>query len=58
MSTFTELAELSGKNHDELESYSKTVYEAVLESGFRHLEEVGRLSTWDKVVSANASMDF
>ncbi|KAH9996880.1 hypothetical protein BJV77DRAFT_941948, partial [Russula vinacea] len=29
------------KSCDELESYSKTVYEAVLESGFRHLEKSG-----------------
>ena len=46
------------KSCDELESYSKTVYEAVLESGFRHLEKVKRFSTWDEVVNANVSMDL
>jgi hypothetical protein len=43
---------------DKLESYSKTVYNDVLESGFRHLEQIRRFSTWDEVVSANAEMVY
>ena len=43
---------------DKLESYSKTVYNDVLESGFRHLEQIRRFSTWDEVVNANAEMVY
>ena len=39
---------------NELESDCTRVYKEVLESGFRHLEDVRSYSDWDKVVAANA----
>ena len=37
-----------------LEIYCKKIYNEVLESGFRHLQEVKRYSKWDEVVAANS----
>jgi hypothetical protein len=42
------------EQEESFESYCKTTYKAVLESGFRHLEGVRKFSTWDDVVDANA----
>ena len=41
---------------NELESYCKDVYKAVLESGFRYLEGVREFSDWDKAVAANLNV--
>jgi len=38
---------------NKLESHCKGIYGEVLESGFRHLEEVRKYSDWNKVVVAN-----
>jgi hypothetical protein len=35
-----------------LESYCMSAYNEVLESGFEHLKEVKKYSTWDEVVDA------
>jgi hypothetical protein len=43
---------------DKLELYCKTIYQAVLETGFRHLEGVRRFSTWDEVADANTEMVY
>ena len=40
---------------NEVEFYCKGVYEKLLESGFRHLEDVRVYSSWDKVVATNVS---
>jgi hypothetical protein len=37
---------------DDLELLCKNVYEQVLESGFRHREEISRFSLWEDVVRA------
>ena len=39
---------------DDLELDCTHVHEEVLESGFRHLEDVRSYSDWDKVVAANS----
>ena len=36
-----------------LESYCMMVYNEVLKSGFRHLKDIRKYSTWDEVVDAN-----
>jgi hypothetical protein len=41
---------------DWLESYCMKTYEAVLKSGFKHLEEVRRYSNWEEVVVANSQV--
>ena len=38
---------------DELESFCRGVYEAVLTSGYRHLEGIGQYSCWKDVVEAS-----
>ena len=38
---------------DELESYCKDIYREVLESGFKHLDDVKGYSDWDRAVAAN-----
>jgi hypothetical protein len=41
---------------DWLESYCMKTYEAVLKSGFNHLEEVRKYSNWTDVVVANSQV--
>ncbi len=36
-----------------LESFCKTTYEEILQSGFEHLKDVWRYSDWEAVVAAN-----
>ena len=40
---------------EKLQSYSEEIYEKVLKSGFQHLEEIKRYSSWEEVVDANVS---
>jgi hypothetical protein len=37
---------------DEFDSYCRTIYKDVLESGFKHLDKVKRYPNWDSVASA------
>ena len=38
---------------NELEDYCKKIYKDILESGFRHLQEIEQYSNWNDVVTAN-----
>jgi hypothetical protein len=38
---------------DELEKFSREIYDKVLQSGFKHLEVVRQFSDWDSVIEAN-----
>jgi hypothetical protein len=38
---------------DDLETFCKKIYEEVLESGFKHLEEIKRYPNWETVIDAN-----
>jgi hypothetical protein len=38
---------------DELEIFCKNIYEEILESGFKHLEEIKRYPNWETVIDAN-----
>jgi hypothetical protein len=38
---------------DELETFCKKIYEEILESGFKHLEEIKRYHNWEAVIDAN-----
>src|SRR5258708_1349710 len=41
------------KGCDLLETFCKTIYEEILQSGFEHLKDVWRYSDWEAVVAAN-----
>jgi hypothetical protein len=43
---------------DRLESYCIETYEAVLKSGFEHLEDIRDYSNWTEVVAANLQEEF
>jgi hypothetical protein len=46
---------------DQLESYCMKFYEAVLKSGFKHLEDIRNYSNWTEAVATNlqeSSMEF
>jgi hypothetical protein len=40
---------------DELEPFCKKIYEEILNSGFKHLEEIKRYPNWETVIDANVS---
>jgi hypothetical protein len=40
---------------DELETFCKKIYEKILKSGFKHLEEIRTYPNWETVIDANVS---